>query len=171
MTGLQRPIVVMGVSGCGKSTIGALLAEYFQCRFVDADDLHPAANKQKMAAGIPLDDDDRWPWLRLVGGALAGLEHEGDAGVVACSALRRGYRDALREPAPGAFFAHLSGSAEVIRARLGRRSHEYMPTGLLDSQFRTLEPLEHDEIGVTVDLVLPPDDMIERIVAAVAAAG
>lgn len=164
---LDRPIVVMGVSGCGKSTIAELLAAHYRCRYVDADDLHPLANRGKMAAGIPLGDEDRRPWLRLVGGELARIAHGGSAAVVACSALKRSYRDALREPAPEAFFAHLSGSAEVIRSRLAQRHHAYMPPSLLDSQLQTLQPLEADESGVTVDLALPPQELVRRIVDAV----
>lgn len=171
-TGSEAPlIVVMGVSGSGKSTIGALIANKLAVPFVDADSLHPTSNIEKMAAGQPLTDDDRWPWLAKVGQVLAGA---GDDGlVVACSALKRKYRDAILAEAPRALFVHLSGSKEVLASRVEGRSGHFMPTTLLDSQLATLEPLASDEPGVVVDIA--PDvativaDAATRVRAALAA--
>jgi len=151
------PVVVMGVSGSGKSTVGAALAQRLGVPFVDADSLHPPANIAKMAAGEPLDDEDRHPWLERVGEWLA--DHRG-GGVVSCSALKRGYRDQLRAHCPQVRFLHLSGSAEVIGRRLAVRAGHFMPAALLRSQLGTLEPLGADEAGVTVDA----DQDVEAIV-------
>ncbi len=148
-------IVVMGVSGCGKSSVGIALAESLGARFIDGDDLHPEANKAKMGAGIPLDDSDRWPWLDLVGEALAPNT------VIACSALKRVYRDRIRAAAPGTFFVHLDGSREILEKRLGDRTGHFMPATLLDSQLATLEPLGSDEAGLVIDI----DQPISQIIA------
>jgi gluconokinase len=139
-------IVVMGPSGSGKSTVGSALADRMGARFVDADDLHPLTNVEKMAAGIPLDDADRMPWLAVVGAALRDSHHI----VVACSALKRTYRDAIRDQAPGAFFAELSVSRGVLQERVRTRGDHFMPTSLVDSQLETWEKLEDDEVGVSV---------------------
>lgn len=155
-------VVVMGVSGCGKSTVGAALAARLGLPFVDADDLHPAANVAKMAAGVPLDDEDRAPWLRAVGAWLADHPH---GAVVACSALRRTYRDVLRAAAPGADFLHLAGDPSVVARRVGDRPGHFMPTSLVASQVATLEPLGADERGVAVDLGLPVPTIVEAFVA------
>ncbi|WP_307807378.1 gluconokinase [Naasia sp. SYSU D00948] len=160
-------IVVMGVSGCGKSTVGDLLARRLEVDFLDADDLHPAANKAKMAAGTPLVDEDRWPWLGLVGAAMKAETDGGRSIVVACSALRRVYRDALREAAAGpVFFVHLHGTKELLADRLGHREGHFMPTTLLDSQLETLEPLQDDEAGIVLDIALRPEELVEAAVAA-----
>jgi len=141
--------VVMGVSGAGKSTVGIAIAEKLGVNFTDADALHPASNVAKMAAGTPLTDADRWPWLDLVGRALADA---GDAGlVVACSALKRSYRDAIRAAAPSARFVHLVVPRTVLGDRVASRPGHFMPASLVDSQLETLEPLEADEPGVLVD--------------------
>ena len=150
-------IVVMGVSGCGKSSVGIALAEALGARFIDGDDLHPEANKAKMGAGIPLDDSDRWPWLDLVGQELA----EGSATVIACSALKRAYRDRIRAAAPNTFFVHLDGSREILAQRLGARTGHFMPATLLDSQLAILEPLGSDEASVVIDI----DQPITQIIA------
>ncbi len=139
----------MGVSGSGKSTVGAELARRLGVPFVDADSLHPPANIAKMAAGEPLDDDDRYPWLEGVGAWLA--DHAG-GGVVSCSALKRAYRDRLRAHCPQVDFLHLRGSADVIGRRLAARTGHFMPAALLQSQLDALEPLGADEAGVTVDV-------------------
>jgi gluconokinase len=162
----QPPLVVMGVQGSGKSTAGRATAERLGLRFIDGDDLHPASNKQKMAAGNPLTDADREPWLAAVGGALAeGLER-GEARVIACSALKRRYRDLIRFFAPTVQFVHLVGPQELIARRLGERNHEYMPAALLDSQFETLEPLQADEPGIRLDVTRSPDEIAEAVASA-----
>jgi gluconokinase len=154
------PIVVMGVSGSGKSAVGGSLAAALGRPFVDADDLHPAANKQKMAQGIPLTDDDRWGWLDIVGERLGA----GGPVVVACSALKRVYRDRLRAAAPDALFVHLHGSPELLAQRMGHRVHEFMPVTLLGSQLATLEPLQPGEWGVVVDITPQVPEVVANIV-------
>jgi gluconokinase len=155
-------VVVMGVTGCGKSTVGQALARRLGVPFADADEFHSAANVAKMSAGVPLDDDDRWPWLRAIGTWLAARD-----GVVSCSALRRAYRDVLREQAPGAFFVHLHGDRETVRRRVAGRAAHFMPASLVDSQFAALEPLAADERGVTLDLTAPVDDLVATVVSLV----
>nr|WP_241980406.1 gluconokinase [Cryobacterium sp. Hh11] len=161
------PIVVMGVQGSGKSTIGEFLAERLGARFLDGDTLHPAANKAVMAAGNALQDEHRLPWLHEVGRCLAGDYPNGI--VIACSALKRSYRDLLRVHASELFVVDPEGSIDLIAARLRARTHEFMPPALLQSQFDTLEVRTDDERGVTVDIVEPPGTIVERIVAALAA--
>lgn len=154
-------VVVMGVSGSGKSTVGRLVADALGAGFVDGDDLHPAANVAKMSQGIPLTDDDREPWLRAVGRTLADA---GPAGmVVACSALKRSYRDLIRSEAPGAFFAELDGDRALLAERMIRPGH-FMPASLLDSQLATLEPLQPGEEGVRLDVAEPPEEVVTAIV-------
>jgi gluconokinase len=161
-TAVASPIVVMGVSGSGKSTVGSALAQRLRVPFVDADSLHPPANVTKMSAGQPLDDGDRHPWLERVGDWLAGHRH---GGVVSCSALKRSYRDQLRAQCPRAQFLYLSGSPEVIGARLAARPDHFMPAALLRSQFDTLEPLGADEVGVTVDVGHDVDAIVDIFLA------
>lgn len=160
------PIVVMGISGCGKSTIGRALALTLGTDFIDADDLHTAANKTKMAMGTGLDDADRQPWLENVARALTTRSIDGSAPVIACSALTRAYRDILRATAPSTFFAHLAGPVDVVEDRLRRRTHEFMSPSLLQSQAELLEPLEDDEIGIAADLRHTPAELVESFSAA-----
>lgn len=162
MTDAPPLVVVMGVSGSGKSTVGVALARRLGVAFADADDLHPRANIAKMTAGVPLDDADRWPWLDLVGGWLA--EHDREGGVVSCSALRRSYRDRLRRHAPRSRFVHLDGPREVIARRQADRAGHFMPASLLDSQLATLEPLGPDEDGVVLDLGQGVDALVQAYV-------
>jgi gluconokinase len=157
--------VVMGVSGSGKSTVGVALARRLAVPFVDADDLHPEANIAKMSGGVPLDDADRAPWLRLVGQWLA--DHQGSGGVVSCSALKRSYRDILRSAAPGVVCIHLHGERDVLASRLGARPSHFMPAALLDSQLATLEPLQPDEAGGVLDVAEPVEDLLEQAEALV----
>ncbi|MFH8251809.1 gluconokinase [Microbacterium sp. B2969] len=156
-------LVVMGVSGSGKSTVGAEVAERAGATFIDADDLHPASNVAKMHAGIPLTDEDRMPWLRIVGETIA--QHSGERVVMACSALKRVYRDVIREHAGHVLFAELEGTRELLAERMGARQDHFMPLTLLDSQLATLEPLQPDEEGVTVDIALSPDEISDRILS------
>lgn len=151
-------LVVMGVTGSGKTTVGQALARRLGLPFADGDELHGPANVAKMAAGIPLNDEDRLPWLRSVGGWLA--DHP-DGGVIGCSALKRAYRDLLREYAPDARFVHLAGSPEVVRRRVAEREGHFMPESLVASQFEALEPLGPDEAGIVLDLDLPVEELVE----------
>ncbi|MBI1418073.1 MAG: gluconokinase [Limimaricola sp.] len=154
----------MGVSGCGKSAIGAALAAATGARFIDGDDLHPTENIEKMARGEPLDDADRAPWLDKVGQAL---RVEPPPVVIGCSALKRAYRDRIRAGAGGnVLFVHLAGDKAVIASRMTARKGHFMPPALLDSQFAALEPPEPDEAAVTVDIAPRRDAVVANIVAA-----
>ena len=152
-------IIVMGVSGCGKSTIGQLLAARLGYPFLDADEFHPPQNVAKMAAGTPLTDEDRRPWLERLNGELKNNNNA----VLACSALKEAYRSILAAGLPDCRFVHLRGDIELIRARLAERKHRYMPASLLESQFATLE-VPGNAIGI--DIAAEPARIIERITAA-----
>jgi gluconokinase len=159
---MASPIVVMGVSGSGKSTVGGALAQRLRVPFADGDDFHPPANVAKMTAGQPLDDDDRYPWLEAIGHWLA--DHH-DGGVVSCSALKRKYRDQLRRYCAEVEFLHLSGTPEVIGKRQASRPGHFMPASLLQSQFGTLEPLDPDEHGIAIDVDQNIDSIVDNYVA------
>ena len=159
---MDPKIVIMGVAGCGKTTIGELLAEKTGWRFIDGDALHPQENIDKMSSGVPLTDDDRWPWLEQVGWALAVNK---GATMIGCSALKRAYRDHIREFAGGPVtFLHLMGSRELIGRRMKARSGHFMPTSLLDSQFEALEPPAEAERAVTADIAAPLDEVIAKLI-------
>jgi gluconokinase len=160
---MGSPIVVMGISGSGKSTVGAALAQRLRVPFADADDFHPPANIEKMTAGRPLNDDDRYPWLEAIGEWL-GVRCR-DGGVMSCSALKRKYRDQLRRHCPDVTFLHLAGSPEVIGRRQASRPGHFMPATLLASQFETLEPLTADERGVSIDVDQDIDSIIDTYLA------
>ncbi|MDO5632050.1 MAG: gluconokinase [Paracoccus sp. (in: a-proteobacteria)] len=153
-------IVVMGVSGSGKSTVGAELAEVLGWQFIEGDALHPAANIAKMSAGIPLTDEDRWPWLRALAGRIAEGEAARAPTVVGCSALKRSYRDVLRQGAPRVRFVHVWGDRQVLETRLNARPGHFFPPALLDTQIATLEHLAPDEDGVIVDLAWTTDRQV-----------
>ncbi|WP_406128567.1 gluconokinase [Streptomyces sp. NBC_00989] len=159
-------VVVMGVAGTGKTTIGPLLAARLGVPYAEGDDFHPQANIAKMSAGVPLTDEDRWPWLDAIGDWAHG--RAGLGGVVSSSALKRSYRDRLRAAAPGVVFVHLTGDRALIEDRMAHRHGHFMPTALLDSQFATLQPLEADEAGVAVDVGGSPEQIAERATAALA---
>jgi len=160
------PLVVMGVSGSGKSTVAAGVAARVGGVFLDADDFHPESNRLKMAAGTPLTDADRSPWLAILGDELADRAARGEVVVLACSALKRTYRDQLRAHGGDVFFAQLDGARELLAARMGARIDHFMPSSLLDSQLATLEPLQADEPGVVVDVALAPEAVVDAVVAA-----
>lgn len=164
----SRVVVVMGVSGTGKSTVGELLAAGLGVPYAEADTFHPPANIAKMSAGTPLDDADREPWLDAIGAWARERERAepGLAGVVSCSALKRRYRDRLRAAAPGLFFLHLAGDRSLVAGRLAQRRGHFMPNGLLDSQFEALEPLEPDELGMTLTVTADPEALTAQAVAA-----
>lgn len=155
-------LVVMGVSGTGKSTIAAEIERLLGWEFLEGDSLHPRRNVEKMAAGTPLTDQDRAPWLQAIAD-WTGVEHaEGRSTVVTCSALRRTYRRLLGQDAPGTFFVHLVGDEDLILARMQARQH-FMPPSMLRSQLDTLEPLGDDEAGSTFDVADPPDEIARRV--------
>lgn len=165
MTG--KSIILMGVSGSGKSTIGAAVAREIKAKFIDGDDLHPRANIQKMASGQPLNDDDRAPWLQRLNDAAYSLNHKNENGIIVCSALKRRYRDLLRKDNDNMVFIYLKGSFEVILARLQARSGHFMPTDLLKSQFDALEEPGADEKDVVcVDIDTDVEGVVDRCVAA-----
>ena len=159
-------LVLMGVAGCGKSSVGAALAPVLNAVYLDGDDLHPPENIAKMAAGIPLDDTDRAPWLRRCGQRFATAPRL----ILGCSALKRAYRDIIRDAAGGPVrFVHLAGSRELIAARMTSRPGHFMPPALLDSQFAALEAPGADEGAVTVDIALPLPALVAAIAAALSA--
>ena len=161
-----KGVVVMGVAGTGKTTIGPLLAARLGVPYAEGDDFHPPANIAKMSAGTPLTDEDRRPWLDAIGSWAHGRAELG--GVVSCSALKRSYRDRLRAEAPGVVFVHLAGDRSLIEDRMSHRQGHFMPTALLDSQFATLQPLQEDEAGVVVDVSGSPEEITGRAVKALA---
>lgn len=150
-------IVVMGVSGSGKSTLAALLAEKLGCEMAEADAFHSPANIAKMAAGIPLNDQDRAPWLRDIAAWIAEHDRTNRSAIVTCSALKRAYRDVLRAASPRLVFLHLTGPRELIAERMQHRAGHFMKAGMLDSQIATLEPLAPDERGITLEVSHSPD--------------
>jgi len=158
-----RHLVVMGVSGSGKTTIAKRLAAELRHEFADADDFHPAANVAKMTSGQALTDADREPWLRALAAWIAQHRSLRLSTVLACSALKRRYRDTLRGAAPHIVFIHLDAPRETLLRRLQHREGHYMPAALLDSQLATLEPLAADEAGVTLDAMAPPATIIDNI--------
>ncbi len=160
----EAPIVVMGVSGSGKTTVGLALAARLGATFLDADDLHSRENRAKMASGHPLNDEDRLPWLHEVGRHMKDAASRGELTVVACSALKRHYRDILRTYVPDAPFVYLHGAPEVLAARVQHRRHHFMPSSLLTSQLADLEPLTDDEHGVTVDVARSVPEIVDEVV-------
>jgi gluconokinase len=161
-------IVVTGVSGSGKSTVVTALVDRLGWEFAEGDDFHPPQNVEKMRSGRPLDDEDRWPWLRRLAAWIGEHEQAGRSVVVACSALKRSYRDLLRDGHPSVWFAQVLADAELIRERMEHRVGHYMPLSLLDSQLATLEPLQDDEPGVRVSGVAAPDVVVEEVLSALA---
>lgn len=156
-------VVVMGVSGCGKSSVGAALAQALGGTYVDGDDLHLPESVAKMARGEPLTDDDRWPWLDRVAACLSDAP---DTMILGCSALKRRYRDRIRDKTVQPVrFVHLVGDRALIAARMAERTGHYMPTSLLDSQFAALEPPDPDEKAVTVDIDQPVDAIVTAAIA------
>ncbi len=157
-----RAVVVFGVSGSGKSTVAETLAGRLTFDYCDADDLHPAANVEKMRSGHALTDDDRWPWLHAVGRRMHEALDEGHGIVVACSALKRSYRDILRVHEPDAFFVFLDGGEDLIMSRVLARQGSFMPASLLSSQFDALEPLQSDEAGLRIDVAQSLTDVVDE---------
>jgi gluconokinase len=168
-TSSPQCIIVMGVSGSGKTTVSRAMAERWGDEFIESDELHTASDIHKMASGVPLNDNDRLPWLRAVGEQLRAAAAADRRTVTACSALKREYRDVLREYAPAAFFVELDGSLDVVRERVLSRHHEFMPPSLLESQYATLEPLEPDEHGLRVDVTLHVDEIVDLVERALGA--
>ena len=164
-TAAARLIIVMGVSSSGKSTVGAALGRALHAPFLDGDRYHPEANVEKMRAGTPLTDEERWPWLEALTAALKEASTKKGVAVGACSALKRAYRDFITERAgEPVLFVYLHGTREIIGERMAKRSHEYMPQSLLDSQFATLEVPDPETEDV---LVVPVTDPVNRIVTMV----
>ena len=162
----QAVVVVMGVSGSGKTTVARQLAEHLGWVFAEADEFHSPASVAKMASGVPLDDEDRWPWLADLRDWMDDRAADGRDVVLTCSALKRSYRDVLRGAAPRVRFLHLTADPAVLTERMGSRSGHYMPASLLASQLAALQPLEPDEDGVAVDVDASVADVVRRSAAA-----
>lgn len=160
-----RLVVVMGVSGCGKSTVGRLLAQRIGAEFLEGDELHPPRNVERMASGIALTDADRRDWLRAIAQQLADAHSARHALVVSCSALKRSYRNTLRTASHDLAFVHLAASTEVLEPRLQSRIGHFMPTSLLASQLQTLEAPTADERAITLDAILPVDQLVAQAAA------
>lgn len=168
----RRFILVMGVSGSGKSTVGHALAEHLSLPFLEGDDFHPEANRARMAQGIALCDEDRWPWLDALGTAMAKAADDAGGVVASCSALRRIYRDHLRRATGDALvLVHVAGDHALLHARMAARSEHFMPTSLLDSQFATLECPAQDELCLTLDAGNPLDRNVAEATSFVTSAG
>ncbi|VXC69943.1 Gluconokinase [Massilia sp. 9I] len=157
--------VVMGVSGCGKSEVGQRLAQVLGARFIEGDGFHPPRNLARMSAGVPLTDADRWDWLGALRAEIQRVQQAGEVPVLACSALKRAYRDVLRGGDGKVCFVHLHGDPALIAQRMAARSGHFMPPSLLDSQLRDLEPLQADECGVTLDVRDPPAVLVKQALA------
>jgi gluconokinase len=157
---LPVALIVMGVSGCGKSTVAEKLGRHLGWPFRDGDSFHSPANVAKMHRGIPLTDEDRWPWLSAIAAWIAELRAQGAHGIVACSALKRVYRDALRDGHGDVRFVYLNGTKALIAARLAARKDHFMPPSLLDSQFAALEPPGPDEKPITVSIDQEPGGIV-----------
>ena len=156
-------VVVMGVSGCGKSTVGRLIAKRLACEFLEGDDVHPPRNLERMAAGIPLTDLDRHDWLKAIAEQLADASAARYGLIVSCSALKRSYRNQLRTASSELAFVHIHGSLEVLEARMHSRTGHFMPPSLLTSQLQTLEPPGADERCITLDATMPPESIAEQV--------
>ncbi len=150
-------IVVMGVSGCGKTTLAHALRDHFNCPFAEGDDLHTQANRDKMGAGIPLTDEDRMPWLHILRDWFAEHSHNAPISIVTCSALKYSYRNILRQAGGDVVFLHLNPPADINRQRMENRQGHYMKAGMLDSQLATLQPLHSDECGLIINNIGNPD--------------
>jgi len=155
----------MGVCGSGKSTVGAALARHLNATFLEGDEFHPPANVARMAAGVPLNDDDRQGWLQTLGARLGAAQREGGAVVLSCSALKRGYRDTLRSQARNLALVYLAGTPELLAQRMAGRSGHYMPPSLLASQLATLEPPQADEHALTLDIAQAPHTLVQDALA------
>jgi gluconokinase len=155
-------LIVMGVSGCGKTTIGEMLAERLKCDFADADSFHSQANKDKMHKGIPLTDDDRWPWLKAIRASIVEKQADGTTHVYACSALKRVYRDILRDGDTDVTFVYLKGTPELLQERIKTRKGHFFDPKLLQSQLDTLEPPGPDE-AIEVDIALSPEEIVAKV--------
>jgi gluconokinase len=157
-------LIAMGVSGCGKTTIGELLAERLGCDFADADSFHSQANKDKMHKGIPLTDDDRWPWLKAIRASIEEKKADGTTHVYACSALKRVYRDILRDGDKDVTFVYLKGTPELLKERIKTRKGHFFDPALLQSQLDTLEPPTADE-AIEVDIALSPELIVDTVLS------
>lgn len=155
-------LIVMGVSGCGKTTIGEMLANRLKCDFADADSFHSQANKDKMHKGIPLTDEDRWPWLKAIRASIVEKQADGTTHVYACSALKRVYRDILRDGDTDVTFVYLKGTPELLQERIKTRKGHFFDPKLLQSQLDTLEPPGPDE-AIEVDIALSPEEIVIKV--------
>jgi gluconokinase len=161
---MKTIVVVMGVSGSGKTTVAAMLAGRLNVHFLEGDDLHPRANVEKMRGGTPLNDEDRWPWLQAIARRIDDWRSAGEGGVVTCSALKRAYRRIIIGDRPEVVLVYLKGSHEVIQHRLAARHEHFMPAALLDSQFKVLEEPGPDEHPIVVDVEPAPGAIVAAIV-------